>query len=65
MTAEQIRELTNEGWKTLGTMMLTEHLLVATNASADKIHEQRQFIEQYRKVLEKQTNLALLPERNT
>lgn len=62
MTVEQLREMTSEGWRTLGTMMLTEYLLVAKNATTEQIREQQDAIEKYRAVLIKQTNLAMPTE---
>lgn len=59
MTPEQLRETTTEGWRTLGTMMLTEHVLVTKGASEEQIQNQRNAIEKYRAVLIRQTNQAL------
>lgn len=57
MTLEQLKEMNSEGWKTLGTMMLSERLLIAKNAPEEQIQAQRKSIESYQNVLEQQTNL--------
>lgn len=62
MTTEQMLEITKEGWKTLGTMMLTEYLLTLENAPEEQIAAQRNSIEKYREALIRQTQLAMNPD---
>lgn len=57
MNKDDLYEQTKESWKTLGTMMFTEQLLISKNAPEQEIQSQRYSIEEYQEVLIKQTNL--------